>query len=787
MFRKIKFICGLFILSGIINNSIAQVVTQTIRGTITDKISQEPLPGVVIVLFPSDPIIGTTSDENGNFRLNNVPVGKQNIKISFLGYKESLLQNLLVKAGKELVLNISLEEDINTINEVEITAKVEKNKPLNDMSVVSTRTFSVEETQKFAAAVNDPGRMATSFAGVVQAGDGNNHISIRGNSPNGLLWRMEGVEIPNPNHFSDVGTSGGGISILSAQLLGNSDFSTGAFASEYGNALSGVFDLKLRKGNNQKREYTFQAGVLGIDVAAEGPFKKGYDGSYLINYRYSTLGLLDKIGVSIGGASTIFQDLSFNVALPTKKLGTFGAFGFGGISYQTTIAAKDTAAWKEDSFSQYNSRFFSNTGAMGLTNTKLFKNQSYLKTALVFSGTQNGYNEEKLDESYTGIKQYEQKYYQNKITLSSTYTQKINAKNNFRAGLILNELGYDILQNDRYDTTVMVKKLGATGNTQTVQLFSQWNHKFNDAFSSNIGVHYFRLFLNGSQSIEPRASVKYAMNKKHNITLGYGLHSQLQPMGLYFVTPYPNETTNGSNKNLGLSKAHHLVIGYDWSFNEYAHAKTEFYYQHLFNVPISINKNSTYSILNSTSGYTTELLSNNGFGKNYGVELTLERFIHKGLYYLLSVSLYESKYKAPNENWYNTLFNTNYASTFTLGKDWTLSEKRKKRIIGVNIKSMYVGGRRYTPIDLNGSIATGETQYIVAETFSKKTPDYYRLDTRVSLTRNYKKVTSTLALDIQNTTNHNNVGGQYFDSKTGTIKYWYQAPLIPILSYKLEF
>lgn len=308
----------------------AQIPTQTVRGIIVDKISQSPLPGVVVVLVNSNPLIGTSTDEEGRFKLTQVPVGKQTLKVSFIGYKENVMQNLSVNAGKELVLNVSLEEDIKSMSEVVVTAKVEKNKPLNDMSMVSTRAFSVEETQKFAAAVNDPARMATSFAGVVNGSDGGNMISIRGNSPNGLLWRMEGVEIPNPNHFSNVGTSGGGIAIISSQLLSNSDFSTGAFASEYGNALSGVFDLKLRKGNNQKREYTFQAGVLGVDVSTEGPFKKGYDGSYLVNYRYSTLGLLSKMGVPIGDATTTFQDLSFNVSLPTKKLGTFGVFGFGG-------------------------------------------------------------------------------------------------------------------------------------------------------------------------------------------------------------------------------------------------------------------------------------------------------------------------------------------------------------------------------------------------------------------------------------------------------------------------
>src|SRR5688572_16118326 len=244
----------------------AQVLTQTIRGTVVDKISKSPLPGASVIIADAQPMIGTTTDPDGNFKLTKVPVGNHTVRISFMGYIDMSIPNVVVNSGKEVVLNIPLEENIVQMEAIVIEEKIDKNKPLNDMANVSARTFSVEETRKYAAAVNDPARMVASFAGVVQTSDGNNSVSIRGNSPYGLIWRMEGVDIPNPNHFANVATSGGGISILSTQLLTNSDFLTGAFPAEYGNALSGVFDLNLRKGNNEQREYTVQAGFLGMDV-----------------------------------------------------------------------------------------------------------------------------------------------------------------------------------------------------------------------------------------------------------------------------------------------------------------------------------------------------------------------------------------------------------------------------------------------------------------------------------------------------------------------------------------
>ncbi|MCE3296242.1 MAG: TonB-dependent receptor [Crocinitomicaceae bacterium] len=769
-------------------NSAVGQSTQTVRGTVTDKISQAPISGAKIILVDSSPVLGAVSDPDGNFRLENVPVGRQSIKITYSGYKEISLDNVFVNAGKELVLQVQLEEEFRKLEEVSVKAQVEKNKPLNEMSAVSTRTFSVEETQKFAAAVNDPARMATSFAGVVTAGDGNNHISIRGNSPNGLLWRMEGVEIPNPNHFSNVGTAGGGISILSSQLLGNSDFSTGAFAAEYGNALSGVFDLRLRKGNNQKREYTLQLGFLGADLSAEGPFKKGYDGSYLINYRYSTLNILGRMGVPIGDANTNFQDLSFNIYLPTAKMGKFSLFGFGGLSYQTTEAEKDSLRWKEDDFLRYNTWFSSNTGAVGATHTYLFKNRSYLKTALVFSATENGYHEERFLSDYVHLDStYYQLFGQQKITLSSTYTQKISSKTNFRTGFILNRPGYKLQQKQQNDAGQFEEFINVKGNTETVQAFFQLNHKWTPKLSTNAGLHYYQLLLNKSYSVEPRASVKYEFSTKHDLSLGYGLHSQLQPIGVYFAQATDSSgVVSFPNRDLKLSRAHHLVLAYDIKLNMYSHIKTELYYQHLFDVPISADTSNTFSMLNLLDGYYTGELVNKGQGKNYGLELTYERFLHKNLYYLLSASVYESKYQASNGKWYDTRFNTNYAASLTLGKDWHL-QKRKNRVVGINIKTIYTGGFRYTPIDLEASLLAGETRFKTNETFGKQIPAYFRLDIRASLKRNYEKVTTTLALDIQNTTNRKNVGGQYFDSKTGEVKYWYQTSLIPVLSYRVEF
>jgi len=767
----------------------AQVATQIVRGQVVDKITQSPLPGATVMLLNHTPQLGTAADADGFFKLREVPLGKQSIVVNYIGYKPSTLPNITVNAGKEVVLIISLEENTIVKKEFVVTAKVEKNKALNELATVSARAFSVEETQKYAAAVNDPARMVTAFAGVACTDDGNNKIAIRGNAPNGLLWRMEGVEIPNPNHFSNVGTSGGGVSILSSQLMTNSDFLTGAFPAEYGNALSGVFDIKLRKGNDEKREYTVQAGVLGLDAAAEGPFKKGYNGSYLINYRYSTLSVLGKIGVPLGDAITLFQDLSYNISLPTKRLGVFGLFGFGGISNQKTWSTKDSLKWKEDSFKKYDTEFTANTGASGLTHTLLLNPNTALRSALVFSGASNGYHETELDSFYEKIEQRRQNFVQNKLTFSSTLTKKFNAKSSLKSGIILNSIAFKLTQKyfDQEQGKYLVA-LNTKGNAHTLQAFSQLSYKLTEAFTVHPGVHYITYLENNSHSVEPRLSARYQVNRNNSVSMGYGMHSQMQPIGVYFGESTDEYgTTTRPNKNLKLNKSQHAVLSYDLLVGAFHHIKLETYFQYLTNVAISADTTSSFSLLNLEEGYYTKPLNNSGIGRNYGLEITAERFLKNNFYYLLSVSLFDSKYRAADNKWYNTRFNGNYLGTFTVGKDIPFERKGKSRVFGLGAKIVYSGGLRETPINSELSIAKGDAVYEENKAYSKQNPAYFRLDLKLSLKRNYKRSTGTVAFDIQNASNQKNIGGTYYDKNNAKVDTWTQAPLIPILSYRIEF
>ena len=627
--------------------------------------------------------------------------------------------------------------------------------------------------------------MAISFAGVISADDGNNNISIRGNSPTGLLWRMEGIAIPNPNHFSAPGASGGGISILSSQVLSNSDFMTGAFPAEYGNALSGVFDMRLRKGNNERKEFTIQAGFLGLDVAAEGPFSSTYKGSYLINYRYSTLSLLSKMGVEVGEGSTDFQDLSYNIFLPTNKIGTFTLFGFGGLSSQTFDAQKDSLKW-EEGYERYSAKFNSNTGCAGLTHSLILSNNTYLKTAAIATIESQNYIEHRLNDEYINVRRHDEYSIQNRYSVSSVINHKFSARHSIRAGVILNRIGFDVNQQAyNQEIDAIEEYIDDADATSDFRMFAQSSYHINEKLVMNSGLHFHHFNLNSTYNIEPRLSFKYEINKSSSLSLGYGLHSQLQPIGVYFAA-----SEQGSpNSKLGLSKSHHIVFGYDRLITESLRIKSELYYQHLFDIPVRSDLENSFSMVNVSEGYISDPLINEGTGRNYGLELTVEQFLKKDYYFLISGSLYDSKYKGSDGILRNTRYNGNFGFTFTGGKEFFTGSKFKNRIISVNIKAIYSGGFRDTPIDLDStqSLPGQGVVYKDDEAYTIKYPAYFRTDIRLSMKRNRPNSTHTIALDIQNVTNRKNIYGKYYNEESNSIKTQYQTSLIPILSYKIEF
>lgn len=780
---------------GCVLNVNAQELSQTIKGKVIDADSKMELIGVNVLVRANEELIGSTTDSEGLFKMKNVPVGRHNIEVTYLGYEPAVLKAVLLTSGKELFLNIELTESTLDLKTVVVTAKHDKTKTINEMATVSARSFSVEETSRYAAAFNDPSRMAQNYAGVTISGGSSdlyNEIIVRGNSPRGVLWRLEGIEIPNPNHFGSMGNSGGAISMLSSSTLSNSDFYTGAFPSEFGNATSGVFDLNMRNGNSEKREYAFMFGALGIELAAEGPFSENSNASYLVNYRYSTLSALEAVGLSpTGDVLPKYQDLSFKINLPTEDAGVFSIFGLGGKNSAYFQPERDSSSW-DDEDDKYGFQENQTVGTIGLSHRYLLTNKSYIKTVAVAS--HEGYvdNEYWYDENqnYRQIVEEENTFKNNTFRITSSYTNKLNARNTFKTGIILSHLDFSF--DAKYnDDDILKTYLKNKGNTQMLQAYAHWKYRFNEKVTLNSGVHYTRFFLNGNQSIEPRAALKWQYNPKASLSAAIGIHSKPEHVAFYLIeeTVGDNETRKTPNKGLDIVKSMHAVLAYDRKLGDNLQLKAELYYQHLYDVPIDAEPNSFGSIINVADIW--DILgpgeaNNNGTARNYGLDLTLERFFNNGYYFMFTGSLFDSKYTAQNGKEYNTRYNSNFQTNLLGGKEFKVG-KSKKSIFGINGKILFAGGNRQTPIDLDASIDAGETVRDWDNYLGDQAPAYFRFDIGMSYKINKKRMTHTIGIDVQNVTNRLNVDFSVFNPNTNKIMNYYQTGLFPNFNYRIEF
>lgn len=764
---------------------MAQGHTQTVRGTIVDGDTRQPLIGATVVVVGSDPIIGATTDLDGRFILSNVPVSRINLQVRMIGYEEQVLANLLVNSAKELVVDIKLQESLTQLQEVEITATQRRGEVRNDMAVMSARRISVEETSRIAGGINDPARMVATFPGVAGDPTGNNTIVVRGNSPKGVLWRLEGMEIPNPNHFADDGTSGGPINVLNSDVVDNSDFYTGAFAAEYGNVTSAVFDMKLRDGNDRKREYTLKAGILGTDLTAEGPLPGMQGGSYLANYRYSTLALLDGAGIVDYQGVPKYTDAAFKLKMPAGRAGTFSLFGLGG---RSSILQEEKGVTGDSLFARADYR--SRMGVVGLTHTRLFGANNFLYSTVSVSGNGSGVDYEETDapgemplvtREVSDMRRWTYR-------ATSTLNTRINANHKLRSGIIVSVDEFRILL-DSWDRErqATLRELDHTGTATTLQAFSSWKWRWSEQWSLTSGVHFLHYALNGSTSVEPRAALRYQRTPSRAFTLGAGLHSRTESIMTYFAQTTDAEgRTTTPNRDLGLTRAAHAVLGYEQLLAEDIQFKAEAYYQYLYDQPVENAPGSAFWLGNLQEWFTTKPLVNKGTGYNTGVELSLEKFFTRGWHGLATVSLFDSRYRAMDGTWYNARFDLGAVANVLAGKEWKLGRPGKDKVLLTGARYSVMGGQWRTPIDLDASIAA-DAQKDGAPLMSVQGDPIHKLDMVVAYRVGRAKVSHEIKADVQNVLNTQTPVYPYYSSRTNRIETVNQLAILPVLQYTLRF
>lgn len=797
-------------------NASAQSNTQTVKGQVFEKDSRKPIGAASLSLQTETGNKITLTDSNGHFRFEQVPAGRHILQISHTGFKSEVMNNLIVTSGKEVVLMIDLEDDIEELQAVKVRKSgIRSGNPNNDLALVSARQFTVDETDRYAGSRGDPARMASNFAGVQGADDSRNDIVIRGNSPQGVLWRLEGADIPNPNHFAVAGTTGGPVSIFNNNVLANSDFFTGAFPAEYGNSIAGVFDIKLRNGNAEKREYSTQLGFLGWNGMTEGPIHKKSKASYLFSYRYSTLALFSKLNIPLGtNAIPKYQDGAYKLHFPIKNKGHVDFFGIGGNS-EINILVSDKLSSKsggelygDDDRDQH---FLTNIAINGMSAQYRLNNKTFLQWTSLHAYTRQDANHQLVfrsifDSTGTGSqKEYKYRidsivpnldytfrthYWNNHIFIQTKVSKKLTLKGGIQISrqqvrLIDSARSFDSLDAQRYwnwykrwDTEKDVSWLW--------QPYFQLKYRINARLLFTSGLHWQYSTLGKSGSLpELRAGIKWNANSRHSFSLGGGMHSQTQPLYTYYYIIPGN--TIPHNMNMKLTRSNQIVASWDVSLRKDLRSKVEVYYQALGKIPVS-TRNSSLSLVNTGAAFSRffpDTLVNKGIAENYGIEFTLEKFFTKGYYYLVTFSLFEARYQGSDQKWRPSDFNTGYAFNALLTKEFKMG---KKQSINVGGKLTMAGARRYSPIDTLASIRTREyVELDAAKNSLRFGQSYFRFDVRLAYRINAKKISHEFALDLVNTTNRQNILKYSFTLQSPFYKLEYQLGFLPLFYYRIDF
>jgi hypothetical protein len=763
---------------------------QTIKGQIVDEISKSPIPGATVTLNGNSSITDLTNSD-GFFSLLNVPVGHQSITISCVGYETQVINEILVTSGKEVIIHSSLTEKVTHLNEV-VVKGTSKRRVKNEMVTVSGRSFNADDTRKYAGSLGDPSRMVAAFAGVSSSNDSRNDIIVRGNSPNGLLWQMEGIDIPNPNHYGSLSSTGGPVSILNNNNIGKSDFLTGAFPAQYGNAISSVFDLSLRNGNTDRTEFLTEVSFTGFELGIEGPLSKKHTSSFIVNYRYSTVGILSNFGLDFGTGKAVpqYQDLNFKFSLPLSEKNKLSIFGLGGPSKINFLGA-DVDSTSDNFYSTGSQNLFTRyfMGVLGLTLETNFDKKTYGKLSVGYSNTNENIKQDSISSiSMKAFRDYENNYTTNRFSVSYFFSHKFNPKNNLIAGTNNSMIHFNLFDKNIYGGGTSEKiNIDQNNNLSLIQVYTQWQHRFTENLSLNTGVHFQSLTLNKSTAVEPRIGLKYVTKNKNILGLGYGWYSLMQSPLIYFYQTNIDGNVYYTNRNLGFTRSEQMVASYDYNISNNMHLKTELYYQLIKNAPVE-TRSTGFSLLNEGAGFgedEKDSLVNNGTGRNYGVEFTLEKYFARGSYFLVTASLFDSKYKGSDGIERNTAFNTKYAFNILAGKDFKVG---KHNTLMANIKICSVGGKYVSPINITASENENKTVYDeTINPFSVRESPYFRADMKLGYRKNYKKSTLEFGIDLENFTMHKNIFIQQYNTEKNKTVAQYQQGFLPVPYFRMTF
>ncbi len=714
-----------------------------IKGKVKNAINNEVLPSVVVVIQGST--VATTTGFDGFFELKNLKPGFYNVEFKLIGFKKKLLYEIQVNNLKASIVDIELEEDSRNINTVEVTAK-NFYKPAE--SPVSLRTIGVSEIKRNPGGGRDISKVIQSLPGVASSATFRNDIIIRGGAPNENKFYLDGIEIPNINHFATQGSTGGPVGLINVDFVREVDFYSGAFPANRGNSLSSIFDFKFKDGRNDKQFASMTVGSSDLALVAEGPINSKT--TYMASYRKSYLQFLFRaIGLPF---LPEYNDFQFKVKSKIDDKNEITFIGLGALDdFSLNLDANETETQK---FQLETLPVFLQSNYTIGVNYKHYKAHGYSTVVLsrnYLKNTTKKYKENSEDSVM--LLNYASTEIENKIRIENTSRHQ---GYKFNYGISAEQASYT---NDTYQ----LNPFGLIDYTSTLNLirygaFAQIAKGFvNDRLQLSSGLrldgnNFATGMSNPLDQLSPRFSAAYALSDKWSLNFNTGIYYQTPA---YTVLGYRD--TNGilTNTNVKYISVKQVVGGIEYNTLSNLRFTAEGFYKGYANYPMLLSNGDTIPLANL--GIDFGVVGNKPVagltkGRSYGVEFLAQQKLNKGFYGIVALTLVHSEFNDKNNKSVVSSWDSKYIVSLTAGKilkrNWEL---------GLKLRS--AGGAPYTPFNKEFSSVIANYNANPAgfldnsKLNTNRLPAFYQLDARIDKKYNFKKWNLNVFIDITNLTN----------------------------------
>jgi len=760
--------------SQVTEESVERQLSGTIKGTVVDAETQQPLPGVTVQITGTER--GAYTDINGDFEISKVPIGAYLVDIRSVGYQPLTRTDIIVKPGRITTIPVELTMTPVPVKGIRVTAGYFHE--IQDQPTSATN-FTGEEIRRAPGSAGDVSRIVMVLPSVAQVNDQLNSLVVRGGSPVENAFYIDNIEIPNINHYPIQGTSGGPIGLLNVDFIQNVNFSAGGFSATYGDRLSSVMEIEFREGNRDEFDAQLDLSFAGFGAVAEGPLLTDR-GSFMISGRRSYLDMLvDVIGVGTAPKYGDYQGKLVYDLSPANKMTVLGIYGWDGIEWNPDQSRDDGmpiygpfkgyeyafgANWKY----LWNRKGYSNT-SLSIFGTKYISD--VFETKAFFDSTVNGGKELRLYQS-NSLEQI--------VQLRSVNNYRFNNRISTEFGFDFKYFYNDYFYNSAPYTNAIGDSIEAVYVDKIMEspkygLYTSLNLRLTGRLTANAGLRYDYFPFNKRQYVSPRLALTYQLSERFSLKSATGIYYQSLPLVLI--------SQKDEFERLRDPRAYHYILGFDYLLTPETKLTVEAYYKDYRNFPVDPNQPQLFladelSFMRMVGLF--ENLDDNGLAESYGLEGTIQKKLADDIYGMASASYFRSKYRDYRGVWRNRLFDNRFIASMEGGykpnNKWEFS-----------LRWIFAGGPPFTPLDEELSEEYRRTVMDRRRVNMARHPDYHSLNIRLDRRYSFKRSSLIVYFSVWNAYNRKNIGMYFWNEVENRPDVEYQWMALPVGGFEFEF